>query len=99
VTLDTVFEAVTVASLAASLAIFLAQATGGRTKRKEEAADFGTVFSAFLAGWMATELLEALAPASWSEAVTVLHLAVLASFAVWMNVRWRWSLRRARENP
>jgi len=92
-----VFDAVTLASLAASLTIFLALTAAGRTKRTEGVVDFGAAFSAFLAGWMATELLEALAPASWSDIVSFFHFAVLASFAVWMTVRWRWSLRRARE--
>lgn len=94
---EPVFDAVVLASLGASLAIFLALTVRGPAKRAAGAVDFGTAFSAFLAGWMATELLESLAPAAWSDAVGVLHFAVLASLAVWMNLRWRWSLRRAQE--
>ncbi|HII40076.1 MAG TPA: hypothetical protein HA326_02545 [Thermoplasmata archaeon] len=95
--LDPVFEAAMLASLGASLVIFLALTARGPAKRAAGVVDFGTAFSLFLAGWMATELLEALAPAAWSEAVGVLHLAVLATLAAWMNLRWRWSLRRAQE--
>ncbi len=94
---DVVLESVSIASLAATLAIFLLQVVPRERNRPGGSLDFGIAFSAFVAGWMITELLEAVAPSDWSGAVEILHFAVLASFAVWMNARWRWSLRRARE--
>ncbi len=95
---EVVLQSITVTSLAATLAIFLLQAVPQKRNRQGGSVDFGIVFSAFVAGWMVTELLEVVAPSDWSVAVEILHFAVLASFAVWMNARWRWSLRRARED-
>ncbi len=98
-TVNVALQSVTIASLAATLAIFLLRLAGPRRGRRGDAMDFGAAFSAFVAGWMATELLEAVAPASWTEVNDVLHFAVLALFGVWMIARWRWALRRARVEP
>lgn len=96
---NVVLHSVAIASLAATLAIFLLRLAGLGRGHRGEAVDFGAAFSVFVSGWMATELLEVAAPASWTEVNEALHLAVLALFAVWMNARWRWALRRARVAP
>ncbi len=92
-------QSITIASLAATLAIFLLHLAGLGHGRRGQAMDFGAAFSAFVAGWMVTELLETLTPASWTGANEVFHFAVLALFAAWMIVRWQWALRRARVEP
>ncbi len=38
-----------------------------------------------------------LVPPAGAEASDGIHFAVLLGFAVWLNVRWGWSLRHARE--
>lgn len=94
---DVLLESITITSLAATLAIFTLHLVGRKRSPRKESVDFGMAFSVFIAGWMVTELLEALAPAGWGDATGILHFSVLAAFAVWMNARWRWALRRARE--
>lgn len=96
---DVVLESITIASLAATLAIFLLQLAGRGRRGRRQTVDFGTAFSAFVAGWMVTELLEALAPSGWTEVNQIAHFAVLALFAAWMNARWRWAIRQAGEAP
>lgn len=87
-----------VALLAVALVIFLAPFLSVRSRRGPFR-DFGTGFSLFLAGWMGAELASILSPGGWAEGVEVFHFAVLAAFAAWMNLRWRWALRRAQEAP
>ncbi len=87
---------ITIGSLVAALAVFVLRLTR-RPRRRPGAVDFGAGFSAFVAGWIATELLAMFAPADWLGAEEILHFAVLGLFAAWMNVRFRWALRQARE--
>lgn len=83
------------AFLALTLGLFIVP--GRRVLPRETVAvDFGKAFSVFLAGWISTELFGALAPSEWSWTEEVLHFSVLLLFAAWMNLRWRWALRRAR---
>lgn len=98
-TANLLLESITIASLASTLAVFTLRLVGRGGRRQTESVDFGLAFSAFIAGWMVTELLEVLSPVGWAEANGILHFGVLAAFAVWMNARWRWALRRAREAP
>lgn len=83
--------------LALSLAIFLLRKGRGEVRGRESALGFGIGFSAFLSAWILTELLGMLAPSAGAEASDSVHFAVLLGFAVWLNVRWGWSLRHARE--
>ncbi len=57
--------------------------------------DFGLPFSLFVAAWIGTEVLTIVGRESLEEAYDVVHLVVLVALALWMNVRWRWALRKA----
>ena len=92
-------ELVTVVLLACVLAVFLYWLATPRRKREDRVRDFGTAFSVFIAGWVAAEILAIALPSEWSGASDVLHLGVALGFAIWINVRWRWSLRLARVGP
>ena len=92
-------ELVTVVLLACVLAVFLYWLATPRRKREDRVRDFGTAFSVFIAGWVAAEILAIALPSEWSGASDVLHLGVALGFAIWINVRWRWSLRLARVSP
>ena len=92
-------ELVTVVLLARVLAVFLYWLATPRRKREDRVRDFGTAFSVFIAGWVAAEILAIALPSEWSGASDVLHLGVALGFAIWINVRWRWSLRLARVSP
>ena len=93
----TLLRAVTVASLAVSLGVFLVRLTRRARGVGTWTADFGFAFSAFVAGWIATELLDIASPQAWGGGDEVLHFAHVYLFATWMNSRWRWALREARE--
>jgi hypothetical protein len=92
-----VLQGLVLGLLALSLAIFLLREGRGEVRGREIALGFGIGFSAFLSAWILTELLGMLAPPSGAEASDGVHFAVLLGFAVWLNVRWGWSLRHARE--
>ena len=92
-------EIVTVVLLACVLGVFLYWLATPRRKREDRVRDFGTAFSVFIAGWVAAEILAIALPSEWSGASDVLHLGVALGFAIWINVRWRWSLRLARVSP
>ena len=94
--LPAVAQWITVASLVAAFAAFVLR-RARRARGHPAAVEFGAGFSAFVAGWIGTELLAMFAPAAWLGAEEVLHFAVLALFATWMNARFRWALRQARE--
>lgn len=97
--LEDVLEAITLVSLASVLAMFLFRLATPRRKKEGRVLDFGIVFSVFIAGWVTTELLAIALPKEWSVASEALHLAVAVTFAIWINVRWRWALRLARVSP
>lgn len=82
--------------LGLALGVFLVR-LGVDVRRREPVADFGAAFAAFLAAWVGLELVEAFAPVSWAGAEEVAHFGLLAAFAAWMNLRWRWALRQAQE--
>ncbi len=94
--LEPVLQTVVLAFLALSLAIFLLRMRRDQVRGRERAMGFGIGFSAFLSAWILTELLGMLAPPAWAEVSVGVHFAVLLGFAVWLNVRWGWSLRHAR---
>lgn len=91
-------RAVTVACLALSLGLFVTRLARRIRARGTGTADFGVAFSAFLAGWIATELLDIASPQAWGGGDEILHFGLLFLFAVWMIGRWRWALRMAQEN-
>ncbi len=95
--LEPVLQTVVLVLLALSLAMFLLRMRRGQVRSRENALGFGIGFSAFLSAWMLTELLGMFVPPAWAEASDGVHFAVLLGFAVWLNVRWGWSLRHARE--
>jgi len=97
VVLLALLRAVTVACLALSLGVFLIRLARRVRGRGAWTADFGLVFSAFVAGWIATELLDIASPQAWGGGDEVLHFALVFLFAIWMNSRWRWALRKAQE--
>ena len=94
--LEDVLEAITLASLAAVLAVFVFRLGTWRRRKEGRVLDFGIVFSVFIAGWVATEILAIALPKEWSGASDALHLTVALGLAIWINVRWRWALRLAR---
>lgn len=94
---EAVLQAVVLVLLALSLALFLLRMRGSQARGGEGALGFGIGFSAFLSAWIFTELLGVLAPTAWAEANDGIHFAVLLGFAVWLNVRWGWAFRQARE--
>lgn len=95
--LEPVLQTVVLVLLASSLAIFLLRMRRGQVRGRERALGFGIGFSALLSAWILTELIGMLAPPAWAEVSVGVHFGVLLGFAVWLNVRWRWSLRHARE--
>lgn len=92
-------EVVTVVLLAGVLAVFVYWLATPRRKGEDGILDFGAVFSVFIAGWVAAEILTIAIPSEWTGPGDALHLAVAFGFAVWMNARWRWALRLARVRP
>lgn len=93
--LESVLQGITITSLAIVLFLFLFRlATRGR-RPTGDVTDFGAVFSAFVAGWIATELLSLASPASLAGAIDILHLIVIGLFASWIIARWRWALKQA----
>lgn len=92
-----VLSAAVVVLLAASLAIFLLRLGLTVGRKREMAIEFGTGFSIFLVLWMGSELLPFFLPDALAEAEEILHFAVMAGFAIWVNLRWRWALRAAEE--
>ncbi len=96
---DELPELATVVLLACVLGVFLYSLATPRRKRKDRVVDFGTAFSVFITGWVAAEILAIALPSEWSGASDALHLGVALGFAIWINVRWRWSLRLARVGP
>lgn len=89
-------EAVVLGATASALALFLVGTVSRRQPAPESETDFGVVFGAFLAAWLATEVFEVVAPPEISEAGAVAHFLLLATVAVWLNARFRATLRRAR---
>ncbi|MFQ6012408.1 MAG: hypothetical protein ACE5LS_02015 [Thermoplasmata archaeon] len=90
-------EGLVLGLLGLSLALFLLRRGRGEVRGGERALGFGIGFSAFLSAWILTELLGMLAPPAWAEASDGVHFSVLLGFAIWLNVRWGWALRHARE--
>jgi len=99
VAVEEVPELVTVVLLACVLAVFVYWLATPRRKREDRILDFGTGFSVFIAGWVAAEILTIALPSEWSGASDAFHLTVALGFAVWINARWQWALRRARVSP
>ncbi len=95
--LEPVLQTVVIALLALSLAIFLLRMRRGQVRGRVRALGFGIGFSALLSAWILTELLGMLTPPAGAEVSEGVHFGVLLGFAVWLNVRWGWSLRHARE--
>lgn len=83
--------------LAASFVIFLLGLGLTVGRKLKMATEFGTGFSIFLVLWMGSELLPFFLPETLAEGEEILHFVVMAGFAVWMNLRWRWALRAAEE--
>lgn len=93
-----ILSATVVLLLAASLAIFVLRLALTVGQKRKMAIEFGTGFSIFLVLWMGSELLPFFLPNALAEVEEILHFAVMAGFAVWMNLRWRWALRAAEES-
>jgi len=87
-----------IAFLLGALAVFLARLLKSKPG-PSPALDFGAGFSAFLAGWAATELFGVIAPPEAMVLEELLHLTLLVLFACWVNLRFFWALRTAREGP
>lgn len=91
-----VLSAAVVILLATSLVIFLVRLVLTVGRKRRAAIEFGIGFSIFLVLWMGSELLP-LAPRAFPEAEEIIHFSIMAGFAAWMNLRWRWALRAAQE--
>ncbi|MEE9593146.1 MAG: hypothetical protein V3W28_06175 [Thermoplasmata archaeon] len=92
-----VLTATVVVLLATSLVIFLARLVLTVGRRRRTTIEFGVGFSIFLVLWMGSELLPFFVPNAVVEVEEIIHFSVMAGFAVWMNLRWRWALRAAQE--
>ncbi|MFQ5946886.1 MAG: hypothetical protein ACE5NC_11695 [Anaerolineae bacterium] len=95
--LHAVLSAALVIILFVALALFLGRLFLLVGRRRSTVSDFGIGFSAFLAAWVGSELLGLFIPRAFVETEEIVHFAVMASFAAWMNLRWRWAFRRAQE--
>lgn len=95
--IEVALRSLVVVFLAISLGIFVFRLAADVRRGRRLSGDFGLAFSAFVMAWITTELIAIFAPESWMGADQVLHFAVLLALGVWMNVRWRWALRRALE--
>ncbi|MFQ5909071.1 MAG: hypothetical protein ACE5JE_09680 [Thermoplasmata archaeon] len=95
--IEVALRSLVVVFLAISLGIFVFRLAADVGRGRRLSGDFGLAFSAFITAWMTTELIAIFAPETWMGADQILHFAVLLGFAAWMNVRWRWALRRALE--
>jgi hypothetical protein len=83
--------------LATSLIIFLVRLTLTVRRKRRTAVEFGVGFSVFLALWMGSELLSIFTPGAFADTEEIIHFFVMAGFAAWMTLRWRWALRAAQE--
>lgn len=92
-----VLAATVVVLLATSIVIFLARLVLTVGRRRRATIEFGVGFSIFLVLWMGSEMLSVLAPSAFGEVEEIIHFSVMAGFAVWMNLRWRWALGAAQE--
>ncbi|MCJ2531401.1 MAG: hypothetical protein LN413_03670 [Candidatus Thermoplasmatota archaeon] len=95
--LTDILTAVVVVLLATSLVVFLVRLTLTVGRGRRTPVEFGVGFAAFIALWMGSELLSVFIPGAFAEAEAIIHFSVMAGFAVWMNLRWRWALRAAQE--
>lgn len=93
--LESVLRGIIIASLAVVLFLFLFRLATRGQRPTGEVTDFGAAFSAFVAGWIATELLSIVSPQSLAGAIDILHLLVIGLFAAWIIARWRWALKQA----
>jgi len=91
------FAAVVIGATGCAFAIFMIGTATRRQPAPASETDFGVVFSAFLAAWLATEIFEVVAPAEIREAGALAHLLLLSTVAVWLNARFRATLLLARE--
>jgi hypothetical protein len=94
--IDTVIEAITLGATGGALLLFLVGTATRRQPAPPSETDFGVVFGAFLAAWLAAEVVEVLAPPGLLEAAAVAHFLMLAAVAVWLLARFRSALRRAK---
>ncbi|MFQ5919889.1 MAG: hypothetical protein ACE5I4_07595 [Thermoplasmata archaeon] len=92
-----VLTATVVILLVASIAIFLARLVLTAGGKRRATIEFGVGFTVFLVLWLGSELLSLLAPNVFGEVEEIIHFSVMAGFAVWMNLRWRWALGAAQE--
>lgn len=95
--LDSALQAVTVGATGAAFVVFVIRTGTRRQPGPTTETDFGLVFGAFLAAWVATELLEFLAVPEMREVGEALHFFLLATLALWLNARFFTALRKAKE--
>jgi hypothetical protein len=95
--LDLVLDAVVLGATAGALALFLVGTAMRRQPAPASETDFGVVFGAFLAAWLAAEIVEVVASPSLKEAGAAVHFLMLAAVATWLMARFRATLRRAKE--
>ena len=95
--LDWALETAIVGATGAALVIFLVGTATRRQPAPESETDFGVVFGAFLAAWLAMEIFEVVAPPWLDDPGAFVHFVMLGALALWLNARFRGALRRARE--
>ncbi|HLF06556.1 MAG TPA: hypothetical protein VI893_05190 [Thermoplasmata archaeon] len=94
--LDLLFDVVTIGCTGAAFVVFFFYMGQRREPGPETSTDFGMVFGAFLAGWLATELFEVLTDPIAQETGRLVHFMLLLALAAWLNARLMTVLRQAR---
>lgn len=84
-------------AIAGAMTLFLGLIAAKVVRGSRIRGDFALLFSAFMAGWLAAEILAVLAPPASDLVVEGLHFGVILLFAVFLGLRWRWAFRRALE--
>ena len=92
-TLELALRVLTIACLGGALVAFVAWLPRRPRGEERPRADFGLVFSAFVAAWILSEMANALFRNLGSDVQGLFHFAFLGAFAVWIVFRWRWALR------
>ena len=98
-TVDVILDGLTIGATGSAMALFLLHSGRRREPAPRSETDFGAVFGAFLAAWLATELYEVFAPPEAQALGQVVHLLLLTTLALWLNARFWGSLKRAKEAP
>ncbi len=82
-------------TITGAMTFFLILIVGKVLRGSKILGDFTFLFSAFMAGWLAAEVVAAVVPPSNGLPAEALHFAVVLLFALVLALRWRWAIRMA----